>query len=115
MARLALRAHAGHRPPSHCRRRRWIALVTVLAFLSLTSAALAHHHKSERSELLCPICRAVGPNQLAVPTPDLSPVTVSVVAVLIPPDTHARLLPLSKSPASPHIRGPPRSPSPSSV
>jgi hypothetical protein len=89
------------------RLRRSLILATALAFLALSTEALTHHHKTLRAELLCPACQAIGHHQIAVPTPDLTPVLANAVVVYLAAPVGA-VANLAQAPyLVPRIRAPP--------
>lgn len=57
-----------------CLRRKawfqWVAILALACTVGLYAAESNHHHKTQASELLCPVCKAIGQGALDLFTPE---------------------------------------------
>lgn len=54
--------------------RRWLVVVALVCTLGIYSIGLTHHHKTEASELACPVCQVMAHGAPSLLKPNLMPV-----------------------------------------
>ena len=53
--------------------RRWLVVVALVCTLGIYSIGLTHHHKTEASELACPVCQVMAHGAPNLLKPNLTP------------------------------------------
>ncbi len=86
---------------------RWLALFALLCAIGLYSLDANHQHRSQASELLCPVCHVIAHGALDILSPTFNPLPSVGVGYFLNVSPHQASFPPHRFAVTPQSRAPP--------